>query len=130
MKITAIIARYVLGLMFLIFGLNGFFHFLQQPPPASQLAIQFFTAVSASHFMTLVFAIQVVGGVLLLTGRFVPLALTVLAPVIVNILNYHLTMDPGGVAPGLVAALLWFLVFIPIRPNFSGLLQSKSTSAV
>ncbi len=125
MRIAATVARYLLGLMFLVFGLNGFLHFIHQPPPPSPLAVQFFMAVSASHFMVLVFAVQVVGAVLLLSGRFVPLALTLLAPVIVNILNYHFTMDPGGVAPGLVATVLWFVVFFPIRSSFSGLLQSK-----
>ena len=130
MRIAAVIARYLLALMFVVFGLNGFLHFIHQPPPPSQLAIQFFTAVSMSHFMVLVFAVQVVGGVLLLSGRFVPLALTILAPVIVNILNYHFTMDPGGVAPGLVAAMLWFVVFFPNRSSFSGLLQSKPIPAI
>ena len=130
MRIAAMIARYLLGFMFLVFGLNGFLHFIHQPPPPSQLAIQFFMAVSASHFMVLVFAVQVIGAVLLLSGRFVPLALTILAPVIVNILNYHFTMDPSGMVPGLVAAILWFVVFIPIRSSFSALLLSKPSPAV
>ena len=130
MKIAAMIARYLLGLMFLVFGLNGFLHFIHEPPPPTQFAIQFFTAASMSHFMALVFAVQVIGGVLLLSGRFVPLALTILAPVIVNILNYHVTMDPGGVAPGLLAAVLWFVVFFPIRSSFSALLQAKPIPAV
>ena len=125
MRIAALIARYLLGIMFLVFGLNAFLNFIHQPPPASPLAIQFFTAVSMSHFMVLVFAVQIVGGALLLSGRYVPLALTILAPVIVNILNYHFTMDPAGVPPGIVATVLWVLVFYPIRSSFSALLQSK-----
>ncbi len=129
MRIAATIARYLLGLMFLIFGLNGFLNFIHQPPPPSQLAIQFFTAVSMSHFMVLIFAVQVIGALLLLSGRFVPLALTLVAPVIVNILNYHFTMDPSGVMPGLVAAVLWFIVFFPVRSSFSALLQSKPVTA-
>lgn len=129
MRIAATIARYLLGLMFLIFGLNGFLNFIHQPPPPSQLAVQFFTAVSMSHFMVLVFAAQIVGALLLLSGRFVPLALTILAPIIVNILNYHFTMDPNGVVPGVVAAVLWFVVFFPIRSSFSALLQSKPVPA-
>ncbi len=129
MKIAATIARYLLALMFLVFGLNGFLNFIPQPPPPSQLAGQFFMAVSMSHFMVLVFAVQIVGGLLLLSGRFLPLALTILAPVIVNILNYHLTMDPRGVVPGLLAAVLWFLVFFPLRSSFSALLQSKPVAA-
>ena len=129
-KVIAAIARYLLGIMFLVFGLNGFLHFIHQPPPPSPLAVQFFMAVSASHFMTLVFAVQIVGAVLLLSGRFIPLALTILAPVVINILNYHFTMDPSGVVPGLVAAVFWFLVFIPIRSSFSALLLPRSSPAV
>ena len=129
MKIAATIARYLLGLMFLIFGLNGFLNFIHQPPPPSPLAVQFFTAVSMSHFMVLVFIVQIVGALLLLSGRFLPLALTILAPVIVNILNYHFTVDPSGVAPGLLAAVLWFVVFFPIRSSFSALLQSRPAPA-
>jgi putative oxidoreductase len=79
MKIASIFARYLLGLMFTVFGLNGFLHFIPQPPPANPLAIQFLIAVSASHFAAFFFALQVLGGLLLLSGFFVPLALTLLA---------------------------------------------------
>ncbi len=130
MKVIAAIARYLLGVMFLVFGLNGFLHFIHQPPPQSPLAVQFFMAVSASHFMVLVFAVQVIGALLLLSGRFIPLALTILAPVVINILNYHFTMDPSGVVPGLAAAVLWFLVFVPTRSSFAALLLSKPRLAV
>lgn len=77
MRIASIIARYLLGLMFMVFGLNGFFHFIHQPPPANPLALQFFGAVVASHFAAFFFAGQVLGGLLLISGFFVPLALTV-----------------------------------------------------
>ena len=127
MKIAFTIARYLLGLMFTVFGLNGFFHFIPQPPPASPIAIQFLTAVSVSHYMVIVFLVQILGGLMLLLGRYVPLALTLLAPVLVNILNYHLTMDPGGIAAGAFAAILWALVFFGVRRNFSGILQPRAS---
>jgi putative oxidoreductase len=92
MKIASTIARYLLGLMFTVFGLNGFLSFIPQPPPVNPLAIQFFVAISASHFATSFFAVQVVGGLLLLSGFFVPLALTLLAAVLYNILAFHLTL--------------------------------------
>ena|ERR1700694_4749999 len=79
MKIVSIIARYLLGLMFTVFGLNGFLNFIHQPPPTNPLAIQFFVAISSSHFAAFFFAIQLIGGLLLLSGYFVPLALTLLA---------------------------------------------------
>ena len=79
MKITGIIARYLLGLIFTVFALNGFLNFIHQPPPANPLAIQFLVSVSESHFAAFFFAIQLLGGLLLLSGYFVPLALTLLA---------------------------------------------------
>src|ERR1700689_5460909 len=110
MKITSIVARYLLGLIFTVFGLNGFPHFIPQPPLANPLAIQFLTAVSASHFAAFFFAVQVLGGLLLLSGFFVPLALTLLAAELYNILAFHLTLAPSTIAPALVACVLWVLV--------------------
>jgi uncharacterized membrane protein YphA (DoxX/SURF4 family) len=129
MKIASTISRYLLGLLFTIFGLNGFLHFIPQPPPSSPLAMQFLTVMSASHYMVPVFLVQLIGGVLLLVGRYIPLALTLLAPVIVNVLIYHSAMDPGGIGAGLLATILWILVFLRFRANFLGLLESRPVSA-
>src|ERR1019366_1324143 len=125
MKIVSVIARYLLGLMFTVFGLNGFFNFIHQPPTTNPLAIQFLVAVSASHFAAFFFALQVLAGVLLLFGFFVPLALTVLAAELYNILAFHLTMAPGSIAPALVASVLWVLVFLQYRNSFNGVLAVK-----
>src|SRR6202789_4624290 len=125
MKIVSVIARYLLGLMFTVFGLNGFLHFIPQgPPPANPLAVQFFTAISVSHFAAFFFAVQLVGGLLLISGFFVPLALTLLAAELYNILAFHLTLAPG-IAPGLVACALWVLVFLQYRESFAGILAAK-----
>ncbi len=125
MKIVSLIARYLLGLIFVVFGLNGFLNFIHQPPPANPLAIQFFVAVSASHFATFFFAAQLIGGLLLLSGFFVPLALTVLAAELYNILAFHLTLAPASIAPALVACVLWGLVFLQHRNSFNGVLAAK-----
>jgi uncharacterized membrane protein YphA (DoxX/SURF4 family) len=125
MKIASIVARYLLALMFTVFGLNGFFHFIPQPPPANPLAMQFLIAVSTSHFAAFFFAVQVLGGVLLLFGFFVPLALTVLAAELYNILAFHLTMAPESIAPALVACVLWVLVFVQHRESFQGIFSAK-----
>lgn len=130
MKNTSIVARYVLGLIFTVFGLNGFLNFIHQPPPANPLAIQFFVAVSASHFAAFFFAVQIFGGLLLLSGRFVPLALTLLAAVLYNILAFHLTMAPSSIAPGLVASVLWVLVFLQYRESFKGIFTAKAATAL
>src|SRR6202023_3663467 len=115
--IASIIARYLLGLIFTVFGLNGFLNFIHQPPPANPLVIQFLVSVSESHFAAFFFALQVLGGLLLLSGYFVPLALTALAAELYNILAFHLTMAPGSIAPALVASVLWVLVFLQYRES-------------
>jgi putative oxidoreductase len=124
MKIASLVARYLLGLMFTIFGLNGFLNFIHQPPPANPLALQFLVAVSASHFAAFFFGAQLLGGLLLLSGFFVPLALTLLAAELYNILAFHLTLAPG-IAPALVACVLWVLVFLQYRASFQSLLAAK-----
>jgi putative oxidoreductase len=128
MKITSIVARYLLGLIFMVFGLNGFLNFIHQPPPANPLAMQFFVAVSVSHFAAFFFAMQVFGGLLLLSGCFVPLALTVLAAELYNILAFHLTLAPATIAPALVASVLWVLVFLQYRESFKGIFRAKPAS--
>src|SRR6202012_991411 len=117
MKIVSVFARYLLGLMFTVFGLNGFLNFIHQPPPTNPLALQFFIAISASHFAAFFFAVQLVAGLLLLFGYFVPLALILLAAEIFNILAFHLTMAPATIGPGILAAALWVLVFRQDRPS-------------
>jgi putative oxidoreductase len=125
MKIASIFARYLLGLMFTVFGLNGFLHFIPQPPPANPLAIQFLVSVSESHFAAFFFAMQLLGGLLLLSSYFVPLALTVLAAELYNILAFHLTLAPASIAPALVASVLWVLVFLQYRESFKGIFSAK-----
>jgi putative oxidoreductase len=125
MKITSIIARYLLGLIFTVLGLNGFLNFIHQPPPTNPLTLQFLVSVSESHFAAFFFAIQVLGGLLLLSGYFVPLALTVLAAELYNILAFHLTLAPASIAPALVASVLWILVFLQYRENFKGIFRAK-----
>lgn len=91
MILASTICRYLLGLMFAIFGANGLLHFLKLPPPTSALALQFQGAINDSHFMVVVFSLQLIAGLLLLAGRFVPLALIMLAGILTNILLYHMT---------------------------------------
>ncbi len=126
MKIASTIARYLMGFLFTVFGLNGFLHFIPLPPPTSPLALQYMTTLAISHYFVFVYLIQLIAGLLLLANRFVPLALVLLAPVIVNILLFHSLMDQGGIALALVVTVLWLLVFISVRPAFHGLLEAKA----
>ena len=123
MKIAVLISRILLGLIFVFFGLNAFFNFLHAPMPTG-LAGQFIGALYTSHFYVVPFGFQIIGGLLLLSGRFVPLALVILAPILVNILTFHLTMAPG-ILPGLVCTVLWFIIFAGHRSSFAGILSAK-----
>jgi hypothetical protein len=124
MKIASVIARFLLGLIFLVFGLNGFFHFIPMPPPTG-VAGQFFGALYVSNYLVVIFLLQIVGAILLLLNRYVPLALTLLAPIIVNVLLVHLLMAPTGLPLALVVTVLWVLVFLSVHSAFSGLLQQR-----
>lgn len=128
MRIVVLIARNLLGLLFTVFGLNGFLHFIPQPPPPPGLATDFFRVVFTSGYMILPFTLQLVGGVLLLVNRYVPLALVLLAPVIVNILMFHVLMSPAAIAPALVATLLWFFVAYQVRSAFMPLATPRSVA--
>jgi len=125
MKIASTIARYLLGLLFTVFGLNGFLNFIHQPPPTNPLALQFFGAMFASHFAAFFFAVQLIGGLLLLSGRFVPLALILIAAELYNILGFHLTMAPSGLPLPLIAVVLWVLVFLQYRESFKAILTPR-----
>jgi putative oxidoreductase len=124
MKITIVIARFFLGLIFLVFGLNGFLHFIPMPPPTG-VAGQFLGALYVSNYLVVIFSLQIVGTILLLLNRYVPLALTLLAPIIVNVLLVHLLMAPSGLPLALVVMVLWILVFLGVRSAFAGLWQQR-----
>lgn len=127
MRIAALIARILLGLVFFVFGLNGFLHFLPTGPLPSGLAGQFATVLDQSHYALFVSALQVAGGVLLLVNRYVPLALVLLGPVIVNILLFHLLMAPSGLPLAIVVAILWGIVAFRNRQYFSGLFVQRTS---
>jgi len=124
MKYAFVIARVLLGLVFTVFGLNGFLHFFPNPPLAG-LAGQFMGALFDSHYYVIAFGTQFIGGVLLLSNRYVPLALTLLGPVIVNILSFHIFLDAENMAPAVVVTVLWVGVFSQVRSSFAGLFVAK-----
>ena len=125
MRIAAIGARYLLGVIFLFFGLNGFIHFLPTPPMPGP-AGDFMVVMTSTHYMTFGFAVQLIAGILFLANRYVPLALTIIAPVIVNILIFHAVMQPAGLPPGVFVAILWLILFMSVRSAFAGILQQRT----
>ena len=126
MKIVTLIARILLGLVSLVFGLNGFLNFLNMGPMPTGLAGQFMGALILSHYYWVVAALQIAGGLLLLVNRFVPLALVLLGPVIVNILCYHVFLNHAGAVPAVVVTILWFIVFYANRQHFSGIFVQRT----
>jgi putative oxidoreductase len=124
MTTVFITARFLLGLVFLVFGMNGFLHFIPMSVPEG-VAGQFLGALFSSHYLVVVFLLQLIPAVLVLIGRYVPLALTLLAPVIVNILLFHVLMDPSGLALALVVAVLWAVVAYQHRAAFRGIFQRE-----
>jgi hypothetical protein len=125
MKIVAVIARILLGLMFFVFGLNGFLNFMHAPLPPG-LAGTFLDTLITSHFVYYVSGIQVIAGVLLIANQFVPLALAILAPVLYNILVFHITMQPSGLPMGLIATILWLILVWRLRDYFASLFVQKA----
>src|SRR6267154_5937270 len=116
MRTASVIARYLTGVIFLVMGLNGFLNFIPLPPPGG-VAGQFIGALYVSHYLWVIFAFQVIAGVLLLVNRYVPLAVAVLAPVIVNILSFHALMAPSGLPLALVVVALWAAICTDVRPG-------------
>src|SRR6185503_757589 len=105
MKALVLISRLLLGLMFLVFGLNGFLNFIPAPPPTG-IAGQYVGALFVSHYLAVVFALELIAGVLLLANRFALLALAILAPILANIVLFHVFMAPTGIAPAVIAITL------------------------
>src|SRR5271155_2007630 len=126
MKIVALIARILLGLVFLFFGVIGFLPSVPKGPMPTGLAGQFVTALVQSHYGLVVDALQIVGGALLLVNRYVPLGLTILGPLIVNIFLYHLLLYHMGVGIAAVVAILWGIVAFYHRQSFAGLFVQKA----
>jgi putative oxidoreductase len=129
MKIVVLIARLLLGLIFAFFGSNILFHFLPDPQLPPGPLKDFTTLMFTTRYMLVVGFFQVLGGVLLLINRYVPLALTILAAIIVNILTTHLLVMHGGLFPiPILVVLLWLLVFWRVRDSFAGIFAPRGAA--
>jgi putative oxidoreductase len=123
MKYVIIIARVLLGLVFAVFGSNAFLHFIKMPPMQGQ-AGAFIGALISSGYIYPIAILQVLGGLLLLIGgRFVPLGLTLLGPVIVNIVLYHIFLDQSGLAMAIVISILALFLLWVYRHKFPAIFQ-------
>jgi putative oxidoreductase len=125
MKIASLVARMLLGLVFLVFGLNGFLHFIKGPMPTG-IAGQFVAAIFASGYWAVIFGVQVICGALFLVNRFVPLALVLIGPVIVNILAVHGLMGAPGLPMAIVVAILWAILAIRNKQHLAGIFVQRA----
>jgi uncharacterized membrane protein YphA (DoxX/SURF4 family) len=123
MNIVTILARILLGLAFLVFGLNGFLHFIPMGKLPEGLAGDFAKALFVSHYLYVVSGLQLVGGLLLLVGRFVPLGLTLLGPVVANILLFHIFLEPKGLPIAIVVTVLELFLIARYHRAFAGIFQ-------
>jgi len=128
MKIVTIIARILLALLFLVSGLDKLFHFFPQQPLPPGAAGKFMDALMSTKYLVFIGLCEAIGGLLLIINRFVPLALTIIGPIIVNILLTGALMDQRGLIPGLVVTVLWFVVFWWHRAAFAGIFQAKPSA--
>jgi hypothetical protein len=124
MKIVGAIARYLLGLLFLFSGLNLFFNFLHGPLPPG-VPGEFLGLLVSTHFAYAIGAVMGISAILLLFNRYVALGLVLLGPVLFNILVFHIVMQPKTIGPGIVATLLWLLIFWQHRVAFAGIFAAK-----
>jgi hypothetical protein len=118
-------ARILQGAAFLVFGLNGFFRFLPMPPPPPAAGAFFGALFATGYMLPLIKGTEVVVGALLLSNRFVPLALTLIAPVIVNIVAFHSFLAPAGLALPLVLLATELVLAYSYRAVFAPMLKAK-----
>ena len=121
-------ARILLGLAFFVFGLNGFLHFIPQPPISGPPAAFFGALLASGYFFPLLKGTEVLAGLLLLSGRFVPLSLTVLAPILVNIVAFHLFLAPAGLPLPLVLVALEVFLAWSYRSVFAPVLNPRAVA--
>ena len=125
MRYSIPVVQVLLGLIFLFFGLNGFFGFLQAPLPPGP-AGDFLGAMLKSHYVYMVSGVQVLAGILVLINQFVPLALALLAAMLANILTFHVTMEPAGAPLAVVTTILWLILAWKFRACFRPLFVRKA----
>jgi putative oxidoreductase len=126
MKIAVLIARVLLGLVFFIFGINMFHPFMpMQTPPGDAGA--FSTLLFTHNWFLFLGVLYIIGGFLLIIGRYVPIGLVILGPIVVNILLFHATFAPEGIVPGLVCAALELFLIYAYRAAFQGIFLPHHT---
>jgi uncharacterized membrane protein YphA (DoxX/SURF4 family) len=120
------IVRVLLGLMFLLFGLNGFLNFMPVPEDLPQDVITVSTGLMLGGYMAVVAGTEIIVALLLLTNRFVPLALALLAPIVVGIITFHIAIAPATIGPGIVVLIMELYLAWAYRGAFRPMLRMKT----
>jgi hypothetical protein len=128
MKIAVLVARILLGLIFVVFGLNGFFLFIT-PPEHTPVGNAFINLLVTTGFMYVEKSFEIIGGALLLLDLYLALGLAILAPVVVSILLFHLLMERNTLVIGVVPFLLWVILAWAYRRQFAPLLVRRADAA-
>ncbi len=129
MKIVFVAARLLLGLIFVVLGLNGFLFFIPPPPTIPSAAAAFSGVMMTSHYMWFTMGVQVIAGIMLLSNQYVPLALVVLGAVLSNILVFHITMYPAGLPVALITTAIWVVAAWPFRAHYGQLFVRNARTA-
>jgi putative oxidoreductase len=123
------VARTILGTIFVVFGINAFLHFIPMPPPAEEV-LPFMTGLmSTGYFFPLLKVTEIGSGLLLLSNRFVPLALVLLSPVIVQIAAFHLFLDRSGLSLAILMVIMQAYLGWAYRNQFLGVLAARAEPA-
>ncbi len=125
-RLVLAIVRVLLGLMFLVFGLNGFLNFIPAPKDMPQEMMTVAGALMQAGYMTVVSGVEVIVAVLLLLNRFVPLALALLAPIVVGILTFHIAVAPASIGPGIIVAVMELYLAWAYRGAFKPMLAARA----
>lgn len=121
------ITRSLLGLIYVVFGLNYFLQFMSSPPVTPEGGAFLGALAAAGYMFPLIKVTEIVGGAILLSGRAVPFALVLLAPITVNIAAFHLVLDPAGTPIGLALVALQAITAWGYRHSFAGLFASSAS---
>lgn len=124
------IARALMGVAFLFFGILGLFHLMKAPDNLPEDIKTVNGALMKAGYLNVVFGTMTLVGILLLINRFVPLALALIAPILAGILTFHLTMQPAGIGPGAFLTLLELYLVWAYRDAFRAMLKARVSHGV
>ena len=122
-----IVVRILMGLAFTTFGLNGFLHFMPEPKEMPENIMSFLGALKNSGYLSIAMGTQLLVGILLLANRFVPLALALIAPILVGIISFHIRLQPSGLGPGIVLSIMALYLAWAYRGAFAPMLAMNAS---